>query len=50
MAVQYSKDVNGCFTRWGKEGKKHYYKCGSALSRSRANEKTRIQGLATEIK
>lgn len=46
MPVQYSKDTKGCFARWGQQGAKYYYKCGSKLSRSRATEKARAQGLA----
>jgi len=46
MPVQYSKDTNGCFARWGQEGAKYYYKCGSALSRSRAKAKAVDQGKA----
>ena len=46
MPVQYSKDTNGCFARWGQENTKYYYKCGSALSRSRAKAKAVDQGKA----
>ena len=46
MPVQVSKDINGCFARWGSQGAKYYYKCGSARSRSRAKKKAREQGLA----
>ena len=46
MPVQVVSDSKGCFARWGQEGKKYYYKCGSVLSKNRAKAKAREQGLA----
>jgi len=30
------KDSKGCFARWGKTGKKYYYRCGNKAARKRA--------------
>jgi len=46
MPVSYGKDSTSCFARWGDQGHKYYYKCGSALSRSRAKAKAVDQGKA----
>lgn len=46
MPVMTGKDSKGCFARWGKSGKKYYYKCGNTVSRESAKEKALKQGRA----
>ncbi len=40
------KDSDGCYARWGKEGKKYYYQCGNEEARKRASDKAKKQGRA----
>jgi hypothetical protein len=46
MPVQINKDKEGCFARWGKEGKKYYYECGNEESKIEAKKKAIAQGVA----
>lgn len=46
MPVQYEKDENGCFVRWGDEGKKYRYTCDSKDERQAATAKAVRQGRA----
>jgi len=46
MPVIISLDSKGCFVRWGKSGKKYYYKCGSKVARERAKLKAEKQARA----
>jgi len=46
MPVMTGKDSKGCYAKWGKSGKKYYYKCGSKTSRENAKEKALRQGRA----
>lgn len=46
MPVHTGKDSKGCFARWGKHGKKYYYRCGDGKARSKAKEKANEQGRA----
>jgi hypothetical protein len=46
MPVRISKDSDGCYARWGQEGKKYYYECGNANERAIAKDKAQKQGIA----
>lgn len=46
MPTETGKDSYGCFARWGKHGKKYYYKCKNEIARERAKKKANIQGIA----
>ena len=46
MPVQYGKDQEGCYARWGNEGHNYYYKCNSDIARKNAGEKALAQGIA----
>ena len=46
MPVQFGKDQEGCYARWGKEGKNYYYKCNSEVAKENAKEKAIAQGVA----
>lgn len=46
MPTQRGKDSKGCFYKWGKSGKKYYYKVGSATSRENAKKKANKQARA----
>jgi hypothetical protein len=46
MPVQTNSDNKGCYARWGDQGHKYYYKCGSQISRENAKTKARQQGIA----
>jgi hypothetical protein len=46
MPVMTGKDSKGCYSKWGKSGKKYYYKCDSIVSREHAKEKALTQGRA----
>jgi hypothetical protein len=48
MPVMCSKDKDGCFCRWGQEGAKYYYKCGSPTAKTKAENKAAEQGRAIE--
>lgn len=50
MPVNLGQDNNGCFARWGKQGKKYYYECGNEQARKDAKRKAFEQGLAAGIK
>ena len=47
MPVIVSHDTEGCFARWGKQGKKYYYPCGNEEARKAAKQKAWLQGLAS---
>ncbi len=47
MPTRTGKDKRGCFARWGRTGKKYYYKCGDPRARDRAKTKANKQGRAT---
>jgi len=47
MPVQIDKDKDGCYARWGNQGKKYYYKCGDEIERGKAKKKAVIQGIAS---
>lgn len=46
MPAQTGKDNEGCFYRWGREGKKYYYECGNKDAREEAKKKAIKQGVA----
>jgi hypothetical protein len=46
MPVQINRDSTSCYARWGNQGKKYYYKCGSDISRANAKRKSLAQGIA----
>ena len=46
MPTETGKDSKGCFARWGKKGKKYFYRCGDKASRERAKRKADKQGRA----
>jgi len=46
MPVQYGKDQEGCYARWGKEGHNYYYRCNSEEGKKKAGEKALAQGIA----
>lgn len=46
MPIDVNKDSQGCFVRWGVEGKKYYYECGNQEERNQAKEKAYKQGYA----
>ena len=46
MPVETGKDSRNCFARWGRTGKKYYYKCGDVTARKRAQAKAVKQGRA----
>ena len=49
MPVERGKDTQGPFYRWGKSGKKYYYKANNKKSREVAHNKARRQGVAIKI-
>lgn len=49
MPVQLGKDKDGCFARWGQQGKKYYYTCNDPVARKTAKEKARKQGIAIQV-
>lgn len=46
MPVGFGKDSKGCWARWGSEGKKYYYECGSDSGKAAAAKKAGAQGAA----
>jgi len=46
MPVQLGKDSKGCFAKWGNQGHKYYYKCGSYIARKNAKRKAINQCIA----
>jgi len=46
MPVEIGKDTKGCFSRWGRNGKKYYYTCGDKKALGQAKYKAYLQGLA----
>lgn len=46
MPVNIGKDNEGCFAKWGQEGKKYYYECGNEVERNNAKNKAYKQGVA----
>ncbi len=49
MPVMIGKDSEGCYARWGKEGKKYYYECGNTQAREKASNKAKEQGKAIKV-
>jgi hypothetical protein len=49
MPVNTGKDKDGCYARWGQEGKKYHYECGNENSRKQAKAKALKQGVAITI-
>jgi len=50
MPLINNHDKNGRFWKYGKTGKKYYYKAGDSYSRSEAKIKAIKQGRVIEIK
>ena len=48
MPVQFGKDADGCFARWGEAGKAYHYECGNADAQTAAAAKAQQQGAAIE--
>ena len=46
MPVQYGKDQEGCYARWGNEGHNYYYQCNSEVAKKNAGEEALAQGIA----
>ena len=46
MPVNTGKDKDGCYARWGEEGKKYHYECGNEKEKKEAKRKAIIQGIA----
>ena len=46
MPVQFGKDKEGCYSRWGDQGHKYYYKCNSDIAKESSKEKSIAQGVA----
>lgn len=46
MPVQVRKDKDGCYARWGNEGKKYYYPCNDTKKEGDAKKLATIQGIA----
>jgi hypothetical protein len=42
----YGKDNEGCYVKWGNEGKKYHYQCSNEQSRSVALAKAKEQAKA----
>ena len=49
MPVNTGKDKDGCYARWGEEGKKYHYECGNENGRKQAKAKALKQGVAITI-
>lgn len=48
MPVNYGKDSEGCWARWGQQGKKYHYTCGNAQAREQARKKALEQARAIQ--
>lgn len=46
MPLMTGKDKEGCYYKWGKEGKKYHYTCGDDSERKEAKKKAIKQGIA----
>lgn len=46
MPIRTGKDKKGCWAKWGKTGKKYYYKCGNKIAKARALKKAEAQRTA----
>jgi hypothetical protein len=46
MPTETGKDSKGHYKRWGKKGKKYYYKKGDSDSESKAERASHSQGVA----
>jgi len=44
MPVMIGRDNDGCYARWGEQGKKYYYECGNLEARKKASERAKEQG------
>jgi len=50
MPTRCLKDVEGCFCKWGGQGKKYRYKCGDKEGKERAKSKADTQGRAAHTR
>ena len=48
MPLESGRDARGPFVRWGKEGKRYYYRETDEDSRKRARARAVLQGRAIE--
>ena len=48
MPVQFGKDADGCFARWGEAGKPYHFECGNDAAQAAAAAKAQQQGAAIE--
>ena len=46
MPVNTGKDKDGCYAKWGQEGKKYYYPCDNETKKNKAKKLAYIQGIA----
>lgn len=46
MPISVGNDRDGCFARWGRDGKKYYYPCGNEALLEKAKSKAYKQGQA----
>lgn len=46
MPLDIGNDSNGCFARWGQQGKKYYYQCGNKDSADIAKKHAINQAIA----
>lgn len=46
MPVKLGEDKEGCFAKFGDEGKKYHYECGNKEERKKAKRKAILQGVA----
>lgn len=46
MPVNTGKDKDGCYAKWGENGKKYHYECGNEKEKKEAKRKAIIQGIA----
>lgn len=49
MPIHRGTDIKGTYYKYGPTGTKYYYQTGSEVSRKRAYEKARLQGVAIKI-
>ena len=46
MPKIHGKDKKGCFVKWGRSGKKYYYKCNNKSAKKKAERKASKQASA----
>ena len=46
MPVQFGKDKEGCYAKWGHQGHHYYYSCNSDAAKENAKQKAITQGVA----